>query len=79
MVSIQQKMGREKISSMNEQRHSYHRVYIFNCLQNSGFQLERILCEQYVLLWQLLLENFKFQLQFFVQNLINLHVPKGAS
>ena len=50
MVSIQQKMGREKISSMNEQRHSYHRVYIFNCLQNSGFQLERILWEQCVLL-----------------------------
>ena len=50
MVSIQQKMGREKISSMNEQRHSYHHVYIYNCLQNSGFQLERILCEQFVLL-----------------------------
>ena len=104
MVSIQQKVGRKKISSklqcnynynlrkelsssvmvqtkrrlLNEQRHSYHRVYICNCLQNSGFQLKSILCKQCVLLWQLLSVNFKFQLQFLFQNSINLRMPKDA-
>ena len=42
-----------------------HRVYICNCLQNIGFQVESILCEQCVLLGQLLSEKLQISIMVF--------------
>ena len=43
-------MVQTKRRLLNEPRNFYHFLYNCNCLKNSGFQLEIILCEQCVLL-----------------------------
>ena len=45
--------------------HFNHRVYICNCLQNIGFQVESVLCEQCVLLGQLLSEKLQISIMVF--------------
>ena len=58
-------MVQTKRRLMNEQRHFYLRFQIFNCLQNIGFQLESILCEQCVLLCELLSEKLQISIMVF--------------
>ena len=66
-------------SLLNEQRHFSHCLYNFNCLQNSGFQIERICANNVYFFDSSYQKNFKFQLWFLVQNSINLHMSKDAS